>query len=101
MGKLWKKTEREVAKMFGGRRIPVNSTENVKCDVSTPVFSIEVKESDSLPNWLLEAIGQAQANCEIGKTALVVLHPKNSRHDKDLVVIEAKYFLKIYNERKE
>ena len=94
--KLWKATERDLAKRLGGKRVPVNSTDGVKCDVSTPVLSVEVKERQSLPDWLTCSVTQAENNCEVGKLPVVILHLKGQRHDNDLLVIELKHFEEWY-----
>lgn len=89
--KLFKQVERAIARYFGGKRNPVHGS-GPKADVSTPTLSIEVKERASLPNWLIKAIVQSEANCEEGKLPIVVLHRKYDDHDKDLVIIRAKDF---------
>ena len=91
--RLWKSNERFCAKLLGGKRIPVNSTDGVKCDVSTPVFSVECKETKALPKFFTDAVQQAKDNCEAGKTPLLVIHIKGQNHDRDLVVWSMKEFL--------
>ncbi len=87
MDKLWKSTERELARLLGGERIPVHSTSGVKCDVATPIADVEVKERKSIPSWLSEAVSQAKANCRKGQIPLVILHTKSQRHENDLVIM--------------
>jgi len=91
--KLWKALERYYAKALGGERVPVNSTTNVKCDVATQCFSVEIKERKELPVFLKDCMDQAVTNCEVGKTPLVILHEKGKRHDSDFVVMRAGDFI--------
>lgn len=93
---LWKATERHIAKLLGGERIPVNSTSGKACDISTPLLSVEVKERKTLPESLKSWMKQAEVNCEAGKIATVVLHEKNNPHDKDLVIMRLKDFCELY-----
>ena len=98
--KLWKQTERWWAKRLKGMRVPVNSTDGLKCDViapwPNPVWSIELKEDEDFPKWLLGAVSQAKANCIEGTTPLLILHLKGADHVKDLVIYEAKDWLEWY-----
>ncbi len=55
----WKRHEREVARLLGGRRQP--NTGRRSADVLAPRWAIEVKLRRQLPLWLLEAIAQAEA----------------------------------------
>jgi hypothetical protein len=96
MSQLWKDTERYIAKVLGGQRIPVNSTSGVACDVSTPLMSVEVKERVKIPIFLSKTVQQAETNCEKGKIATVVLHEKGKGHDKDLVIMRLRDFCDLY-----
>ena len=93
---LWKDTERSIAKYLGGIRVPVNSTSGVKCDVSTPILSIEVKERVKIPTFLSKVMLQAEANCEKGKIPAAVLHQKGSEHSKDLIILRLADFRDLY-----
>lgn len=84
--KLWKACERHVAKYFGGQRNPVHGS-GPSADVSTPILSIEVKERESYPQWLEDAVIEAITNCEPNKIPVVVLHKKNRRLDDDWLII--------------
>ena len=87
--KLWKSVERQVAKYFNGQRNPVHGS-GAHSDVSTPILSIEVKERESYPQWLEDAVIEAVANCEDSKLPVVVLHKKNRRLDDDWLIIRLK-----------
>ena len=93
---LWKQTERKLAKLLGGKRVPVHSTDGIKCDITCPVWSVECKERKSLPSWLLDAMGQAEANQEKGKLAMLVLHRKGDDYKKALVILSLEAFLGWY-----
>ena len=83
--KLWKQTERAIARRFGGRR--VGPTGQATADVITDWLAIEVKTRKALPRWLLDAIGQAVGTADDGRLPIVVLHQKHKRHDEDVVVM--------------
>lgn len=90
--KLWKAVEREHARRLGGRRIPVNSTEGIECDVSVPVYSVESKERKALPVFLKATMKQAQTHCETNKLAIAILHEKGKSYDDDIVCIRLRDF---------
>ena len=96
MDKLWKATERQLAKILGGKRVPVHSTSGVKCDISCPAWSVEVKERKRLPVLLKDTVAQARRNCEKGKLAIAVFHEKGKQHDTDIVCISLKDFCEWY-----
>ena len=77
MDKTWKKIERQVAALLGGVRVPVTGRQRGDApDVSHPVFSIEVKHRERLPDWFLDAMRQAEASNTGEQIPLVVLHQK-------------------------
>jgi len=73
MGELrWKRCEREVAKLLGGRRLP--NTGRPSPDVLSPRWACEVKLRSRLPQWLERAVHQAEAAAkETGRMPLLVL----------------------------
>jgi len=83
--RLWKSVERKLAKLLGGKRVPVHSTDGIKCDISCPAWSVEVKERKRLPVLLKDTMAQAKRNCEPGKLAIAVFHEKGKQHDTDIV----------------
>jgi len=93
--KLWKATERKIAKLTNGKRNPVHGS-GPKCDVSTSAWSIQVKETQRLPDWLKEAMAEAQRECESSKLALTIFHEKGKQHDSDVVCISLSDFLEWY-----
>jgi len=79
-----KQTERNIAKITGGKRIGILGRD----DVQAGPFSIEVK--DRLRFAGSAFMTQAVRNCPEGKTPLVVVHVTGSRHDGDLVMMRLK-----------
>lgn len=58
MDKNWKRFERRVAEISGGKRIPINGRKEL--DIKHPHLGIECKYRKNLPKWLFkEAWGQA------------------------------------------
>lgn len=88
MDKTWKSIERKVASYFGGTRVPVTGRQRGDVpDILHPDLSIEVKHRQALPNWILEAMEQAEMSRRDGQTAIVVLHPKGSSIAESLTVM--------------
>jgi hypothetical protein len=68
----WKRCEREVAQLLGGRRQP--NTGRPSPDVLTPQWACEVKLRSRLPQWLERGVRQAEAAAkETGLKPLLVL----------------------------
>lgn len=58
----WKATERRIAALLGGKRVPVSGRGRGDApDVAHPWLSIEVQDRASLPAWLVKALAQAEA----------------------------------------
>lgn len=77
MDKTWKRIERRVAELLGGVRVPVSGRgRGDNPDVLHPIFSIEVKHREKLPEWLFDAMQQAEASNRGGQVSLVILHKK-------------------------
>ena len=83
--KLWKQTERAIAKRLGGERVGPSGKSTA--DVLTPTLAVEVKTRKALPRWLLDAMAQATAAAGDGRLPILVLHQVGQRHDGDLVVL--------------
>ncbi len=68
----WKRSERQVAALIGGQRQPNNG--HPQADVLSDAFAVEVKTRKRLPDWIHEAVKQAEnAAAATGKNPLVVL----------------------------
>ena len=96
MDKLWKATERKLSKILGGKRVPVHSTDGIKCDITCPAWSVEVKERKRLPVLLKDTVAQARRNCEDGKLAIAVFHEKGKNHDTDIVAVKLSDWIEWY-----
>jgi len=93
--KLWKLTERMVAKFFGGKRVPITGRIRGSApDIQHDWLSLEVKHrQDGVPKWLADAMNQAEASNLLGtKLPMVVIHGKGERHEDNLCVIRASDF---------
>jgi hypothetical protein len=98
--KDWKACERRIAKLLGGRRIPVTGRQRGDTpDIEHATLSIEVKSRKSLPAWLLDALNQAQAaSKDDTKMPVVVLHQDHAPYAHSLVVLKLKDFADHLNE---
>jgi hypothetical protein len=86
--KPWKRSERRVARILGGKRIPVSGRQRGDVpDVDAGWISCEVKHRKRLPDWLLDAMSQARAAARDGQLAVAVLHEAGTRHADNLVVL--------------
>jgi hypothetical protein len=68
--KRWKRHEREVAELLGGKRIPINGRGNI--DIEHPWLAVEVKSRESLPEWFKNPLLQARQSAPEGRLPLVV-----------------------------
>ncbi len=92
--KRWKATERRIAALLGGRRVPVSGRgRGDQPDVRHATLSIEVKDRATLPLWLLDAIAQAEQSATPAQLPVAVLHRAGDRHDHALVVLRLAAFL--------
>ena len=91
----WKNVEREVAKLFGGKRTGNNG--DSRRDVEHPIFSIEVKHRKTFPDWLHSAYGQADREKE-HRIPIVVLHERHTKFEDSYVVIKAEHFCRHYKD---
>jgi hypothetical protein len=87
--KTWKKVERKIAELIGGRRVPVTGRQRGDApDIAHDWLSVEVKHRRILPDWILDALCQAKASAAgTDKLPIAILHQKHKPHDCDLVVI--------------
>ena len=95
--KAWKRTEREVARLLGGLRVPVTGRQRGDApDVMHDRVSIEVKHRKTLPAWLLDAMDQANAASKSpDQLAIAVLHQSGMRYDHSLVLMELAPFSRL------
>jgi hypothetical protein len=99
--KRWKRTERRIAELLGGRRMPISGRQRGDTpDVLHDRLSIEVKSRRRLPGWLEEAMKQAEAAAKNGQLPVAVLHQDSRRYRDCLVVLRLKDFAKYYTKGK-
>ena len=95
----WKATERKVAALLGGARVPVSGrARGDQPDVRHPWLSIEIKDRKELPAWLLDALAQAEAAATPDQLPLAVLHEAGRRHDRALVVLRLADFIEWFGD---
>lgn len=86
--KGWKRCERKIAEILGGRRVPVSGRQRGdRPDIDHDVLSVEAKYRQSIPKWLLDALQQAEASSTDGKIACVVLHADGALYADSLCLI--------------
>src|SRR5690349_13449571 len=86
--KRWKSIERKVATYLGGERIPVSGRQRgYSADIAHPTLSIEVKDRNSLPDWLFDAMNQAETSRKGEQIPAVILHQKGQKIEDCLTVI--------------
>jgi len=90
----WKATERKIAALLGGRRVPVSGRgRGDQPDIAHPWLAIECKDRATLPAWLLDALDQAEASASAEQLPVAVLHRAGDRHDHALVVLRLADFV--------
>lgn len=100
--KRWKATERKIAELLGGERVPVTGRQRGSApDIQHPFFSIEVKDRQSLPDWILDAMNQADESNPGDKTPIVVLHQKGMKTEDGLTIVRLGDIMEMYREIEE
>jgi len=95
----WKNTEREIARLLGGHRVPVTGRQRGDVpDIAHEWLSIEVKHRRIVPAWLLDAMAQAEASKNGQQLPVVILHPHGKRHADNLVIIRLSDFIAWFGE---
>ncbi len=95
----WKATERAIARLLGGVRVPVSGRQRGDApDVAHAWLSVEVKDRAALPAWLAEALAQAEASAGPLQLPIAVLHQVGQRHDRALVVLRLGEFVEWFGD---
>lgn len=100
----WKMVERQIARLLGGEekgcsRVPVSGRQRGSApDVSHPWLSIEVKHRKSIPEWLMDAMAQAQASKRGRQLPVVILHKKQMEYRHSMVLVRLDDFVDWYGE---
>ncbi len=93
MDKTWKRAEREIADILGGQRNPVSGRQRGdKADIQHTFLSPEVKHRKKLPDWLLDALSQAEASKRGTQLPIVILHESGQKYADSLVVLRLSDF---------
>ena len=83
--RVWKATERAIAKRLQGQRVGPTGASGP--DILTPWACIEVKERQTLPRWLTNALCQAEEGATDGRVGVLVLHQKGERYSDAIVCL--------------
>jgi hypothetical protein len=95
MSRSWKHFERVIAARLGGKRVPITGrTRGEVPDVAHLDLGVEVKTRKKLPDWLYEAMAQADACSKNGQLPIVVLHEDGMEYRHSLVVLRLEDFEK-------
>jgi hypothetical protein len=86
--KLWKATERMIAQILGGERVPITGRQRGDVpDIKHSWLSLEVKHREAIPGWIIEGMEQAEAASKNGMLPALVIHQKGDRHTSDLICV--------------
>lgn len=86
--KTWKSAERKIASLLGGERVPITGrTRGSAPDIQHDTLSLEVKHWQKFPEWLKDAMNQAEMSATNDQIPTVVLHEKGSAYDRCLTIM--------------
>lgn len=96
----WKKAERKLAALVGGRRKPVDGS-RAGIDVETGLFGYQLKSRADLPAWLGEWLdGIVGRSEQVGKVGVLVLHrPGQELRGTGVVVLRLADWADLHGER--
>lgn len=103
----WKQAERRIAAILGGERVPVSGRgRGYAPDIEHPALCVEVKTRAKLPDWIENAMRQAEAASEVDsryfdlphKTPITVLHNDRKPYRDALVLIRLSEFSDLVRE---
>lgn len=98
--KLWKSAERKIASLLGGQRVPITGRQRGSApDIAHPTLSLEVKHRESLPDWLMDALEQADMANDGEKISTVILHQKGMKYEDCLTLIRLSDLVKLLDKR--
>jgi hypothetical protein len=94
--KTWKKAERRIAELLGGVRVPVTGRQRGDApDILHERFSIEVKHREALPDWILDAMRQAEASQRGNQIPIAILHQKGMAYEDSLTVVRLSLIIEL------
>lgn len=98
-GRAWKDHEKRTAAILNGTRTS-QPYANLP-DVTGEWVVAECKEREQLPQWLEDALLQAEGHARDGQLPIVVLHQKRRHQKNDVVLLRMSYFEEWFGEVRE
>ncbi len=102
-----KSAERKVSALFGTVRIPpavygqrADRGDHAP-DAETDTLALQIKHGYSFPAYLRDWLDGICKNTPVGKTGVVVWHPKGAKFDDSLVLLRATDFAALLAARRE
>jgi hypothetical protein len=93
MDKAWKRNERDIAKFVGGTRVPITGRQRGDVpDIEHNWLALEAKYRKTLPEWLHDAMRQAEAAARPRQMPVVVLREKGMPITDCYFAVRAKDF---------
>lgn len=84
----WKRTERDIAGLIGGERVPVSGRwRGDQPDVRHDWLAVEVKHRQRVPQWLIGALTQARAAVRGEQLPVAIIHRHGARHTEGIVCL--------------
>lgn len=94
--KTWKSAERKIAALLGGERVPITGRSRGSApDIQHETLSLEVKHWQKFPEWLKDAMNQAEMSATPDQIPTVVLHEKGSAYDQSLTFMPIHGMMKL------
>lgn len=95
----WKAVERGIAAILGGERVPVTGRQRGSApDISHRIFAIEVKNRKALPDWMHDAMAQAEASKRGEQLPIAIFHEVGQEYGKSFVMIRLQDFQEWYGD---
>lgn len=89
----WKRSEREISKRLGGKRIPVTGIDRHGADVVTPLLHVQVKTGRNRPSYLADWLDGICADAQPhGKAGVVIWQATRERIAESVVVMRLSDF---------
>jgi len=93
----WKAAETAIAKRLGGKRVPISGrargdVPDIEPGVEFEWLSVEVKNREAVPLWLLDGMKQAHAAAKEGQLPVVILHKVGTRYSDSILCLSMSDF---------
>lgn len=92
----WKRRERDVATVLGGRRIPVTGVDRHGADVEAGMFKVQVKHGRRRPKHLREWLDGICSQATAGQIGIVIWADNNERLTDAVVLMKMKDFTDLH-----